>query len=65
MNYKVETINIKYNNIFLLSDLHFGVRANSVEWLENHIKYFKEFYIPYLKQNIQNGDVLFFFRGLF
>lgn len=58
-SFKVDTEKIDYKNIFLLSDLHFGVRANSLEWLQNHLKFFREFYIPYLKKNIQKGDVLF------
>jgi len=58
-NYKVQTQNISYKRIFLLSDLHFGVRANSLEWLYNQKSFFKNFYIPFLKQNVKEGDVLF------
>lgn len=58
-DYKVPTIQLDYKNIFLLSDLHFGVRANSLEWLQNHMRYFREFYIPYLKKNMKKGDILF------
>jgi len=58
-DYKVNEIQINYNRIFMLSDLHFGVRANSVEWLENHIGFFYNFYIPWLKKNLKKGDVLF------
>jgi len=57
--YEVPTLNISYNRIFMISDLHFGVRMNSVEWLENHLEFFYKFYIPYLKENLQKGDVLF------
>lgn len=57
--FNVDIEKINYNNIFLISDLHFGVRANSLEWLQNHSNFFKEFYIPYLKKNIKTGDVLF------
>ena len=57
--YKVETEEIQYKRIFLLSDLHFGVRANSLEWLENQKSFFRNFYIPYLKNNVQEGDILF------
>lgn len=59
INYKVPELKVPYNNIFLLSDLHFGVRANSIEWLQNHKRYFMEFYIPYLKKNMKKGDILF------
>jgi DNA repair exonuclease SbcCD nuclease subunit len=58
-SYKVETQHIDYKRIFLLSDLHFGVRANSLEWLSNQLNFFNNFYIPYLKENVQKGDVLF------
>jgi len=57
--FKVEVQNISYKRIFLLSDLHFGVRANSIEWLENQESFFRNFYIPYLKKNVQDGDILF------
>lgn len=62
--YKVETQYINYNRIFLLSDTHFGVRANSLEWLDNQQRFFRDFYIPYLKENVRENDALFFFRGL-
>jgi len=60
--YKVETQYVNYNRIFLLSDTHFGVRANSLEWLENQQAFFRDFYIPYLKKNVRENDALFFFR---
>jgi len=58
-SFNVPIENIKYKNIFLLADLHFGVRSNSLEWLQNQINYFKNFYIPYLKKNVRSGDILF------
>lgn len=58
-SFKVGTEHIAYNNIFLISDLHFGVRANSLEWLQNHADFFRKFYIPYLEKNKQEGDILF------
>ena len=58
-SYKVHTERIDYQNIFLLSDLHFGVRANSLEWLQNQLEFFRNFYIPYLKKNMADGDILF------
>ena len=57
--FKLENQEILYKRIFLLADLHFGVRANSLEWLENQIDFFKSFYIPYLKKNVKKGDILF------
>jgi len=58
-SFNVPLEQLDFKNIFLLSDLHFGVRANSLEWLQNHHRYFKEFYIPYLKKNVKEGDILF------
>lgn len=57
-NYKVETTHIDYSNIFLISDLHFGVRSNSLEWLVNQKDFFYNFYIPFLKKYYKKGDVL-------
>lgn len=63
--FKVDTQHINYNKIFLLSDTHLGVRANSLEWLQNIKQFFYNFYIPYLKQNIEPGDCLFFLGDFF
>ena len=57
--YQVTTETVNYNNIFLISDLHFGVRANALEWLQNQQQFFYDFYIPYLKKNKKEGDILF------
>lgn len=63
--YKVDTETIDYKRIFLISDLHFGVRANSLEWLQNISNFFRQFYIPYLKKNVQEGDILFILGDFF
>jgi len=57
--YEVPTLKIKYKRIFMISDLHFGVRANSIEWIENQSEFFYDFYLPYLKKNFKDGDILF------
>jgi DNA repair exonuclease SbcCD nuclease subunit len=57
--YEVPTEQIEYNKIYLISDLHFGVRANSLEWLQNQLDFFYKVYIPYLKETKQKGDILF------
>ena len=62
---KTQQITIPYERIFLLSDVHFGVRVNSLEWLENHLDFFYNFYIPYLKKNKKDGDILFFLGDWF
>lgn len=58
-NYVVQTKNIDFKRIFLLSDLHFGVRGNSLEWLNNQLYFFEEFYFPFLKENVKEGDIFF------
>ena len=55
---KAPIVNINYHNIFIISDLHFGVRANSLEWLNNHLSFFYNFYIPYLKKTKIDNDIL-------
>lgn len=57
--YEVSTLKIEYKRIFLLSDLHFGVRANSLEWLNNQLHFFANFYFPFLKENVKKGDCFF------
>jgi DNA repair exonuclease SbcCD nuclease subunit len=46
------------NRVWVLGDLHFGVRANSVEWLDTQKQFFEEVFIPTLKENVKPGDVL-------
>lgn len=50
--------------LVMISDIHFGVRNNSLEWIENIKNYFYNFFILYLKKLsnkkvslIINGDV--------
>ena len=57
--YEAPVEQIDYKRIFLISDLHFGVRANSFEWLKNQMDFFYKQYIPYLKENCKKGDILF------
>lgn len=51
-------IEINFNKVFMLSDLHFGVRSNSLEWLVNQKDFFYNWYIPFLKNNIEENDIL-------
>lgn len=44
--------------VWILGDLHFGVRANSVEWLEIQQDFFEQVFIPTLKKHVKPGDVL-------
>jgi len=65
MSLNIDTININFNKIFLLSDIHFGVRANSIEWLQNQLNFFDNFYIPYLKKNVEKDSILFILGDFF
>jgi DNA repair exonuclease SbcCD nuclease subunit len=44
--------------VWVLGDLHFGVRSNSVEWLEIQQDFFEQVFIPTLKKHVKPGDVL-------
>lgn len=63
--FKVTSTYINYNRIFLLSDLHLGTRANSIEWIENIKSFFYDFYIPYLKESVREKDYLFILGDVF
>lgn len=63
--YEAPTEQIEYNKIYLISDLHFGVRANSLEWLKNQLDFFYNVYIPYLKETKKPGDILFILGDFF
>lgn len=63
--FKLLPQHIDFKRIFLLSDTHLGVRANSLEWLANIRDYFKNCYIPYLKANVQEGDIICFLGDFF
>jgi len=56
--YELQPKFINYSNLFIISDLHFGVRSNSLEWLQNQLNFFSEFYVPFLKENIKENDHL-------
>ena len=65
ISHQVDEKFLDYNKIFLLSDCHFGVRANSLEWLQNQTDFFYNVYIPFLKENAKKGDILFFLGDFF
>lgn len=51
----------KFHNIkrfFIISDTHFGVRSNSIEWMEIQKEYFINWFIPELKARVKPGDAL-------
>lgn len=44
--------------IWVLGDVHFGVRSNSIEWLDIQEEFFEKVMIPTLLENVKPGDVL-------
>lgn len=42
----------------MISDTHFGVRSNSVEWMEIQQDYFMNWFIPKLREIYKPGDAL-------
>lgn len=50
---------------WVISDIHWGCRSNSNEWLEICYKFHVEFLIPYLKKNAKPGDILFISGDIF
>lgn len=56
---------LKNNRIWLISDTHIGCRSNSVLWLKIIEDYFYEFFIPLVKREYKEGDVLFHLGDVF
>ena len=45
--------------IFITTDWHFGIYLNDLnKWLNMMEDYFYNFYIPYLKKNVKEGDIM-------
>lgn len=44
--------------IINITDTHFGVRSNSVEWMEIQYDFFRKWFIPLLKKNYKPGDAI-------
>ena len=51
--------------IFMISDLHFGVRSNSPEWLKIQTDYFYDYFIPLVKEHKKEGDACFILGDIF
>ncbi len=49
---------INAKRAFIISDTHFGARSNSVEWITEMMNWFREDFIPKVKENYQPGDIL-------
>ena len=53
-----KTLGQEVKRVWVLGDLHFGVRANSMEWLEIQKDFFENLFIPTLIKHVKPGDVL-------
>jgi calcineurin-like phosphoesterase family protein len=49
---------IKAKRIWFITDTHLGVRNSSEDWIDIHRKYFYEWFIPLVKNNYREGDIL-------
>lgn len=50
--------NLPVKRIWILGDMHLGVRSNSMEWLEIQKDFYENEFIPTLKKNVKPGDIL-------
>lgn len=53
----------KFNRFVLISDIHFGVRSNSLEWIENIKNYFYNFFIPKIIELSKNYKTAIIIAG--
>ena len=51
--------------IIITSDWHFGIRSNNLDWFEIMKDYHESFFIPWLEENIQEGDVIYHLGDVF
>lgn len=58
---------IKYNmRVFMITDTHFGIYLNNLDKWQNMMEStFYNFVIPYLKENVKEGDILIHLGDLF
>lgn len=49
----------------MITDIHFGCRANSVEWMDIQKNYFDNFFIPLIEKNYKQGDILLVLGDIF
>lgn len=53
-----KTLSKEVKRIWVLGDMHLGVRSNSMEWLQIQKDFYENQFIPHLKKNVREGDVL-------
>ena len=55
---KDSVLNKAVKRVWVLGALHFGVRSNSMEWLQIQKDFFENEFLPTLKKHYKPGDVL-------
>lgn len=53
-----DVANQPVKRVWILGDMHLGIRANSNEWLDIQKDFYENEFIPTLKANVKPGDVL-------
>ena len=51
-------LNKPVKRIWILGDMHLGVRSNSMEWLDIQKDFYENVFIPTLKENVKEVDIL-------
>lgn len=64
---KIDKLHIsnKYNNFFMISDIHLGLKNGSEEWIENMKDYFENFFIPLINKNKDKYSFLIVLGDIF
>lgn len=60
---ELEVSNI--SNLFLISDVHFGCKSDSLEWANNIESYFTDFFIPLVNQHKDENSAIAILGDLF
>jgi DNA repair exonuclease SbcCD nuclease subunit len=58
-------VNNEAKRIWFLSDTHLGVKNNSNDWIDITSSYFYEWFIPLVKKNYEQGDILIHLGDVF
>lgn len=53
-----KTLDLPVKRIWILGDMHLGVRSSSLEWLDMMKDFYDNQFIPTLLKNYQEGDIL-------
>lgn len=56
---------VNADRIIFSSDWHFGIRSNNLEWFEIAKDYFENFFLPWLDENVKEGDVFYCLGDVF